>query len=73
MNAFDFKWPTRRHSEKIAIMNAYTVLAGLIKHLLTLDAIPAAAAGSLLDAMTALQNADKQMIADQAAEDAKRN
>ena len=73
MSAFDFKWAKRPNAEKLAILNGYTVMAGVIRHLLTLNAIPAAAAGTLLDAMSGLENADKQMLADQAAEDAKRN
>ena len=70
---FDMKWRDRSHAEKMAILNSYTVLCTLANHLLKLDAIPKELAGSLLDVVNMVTEADRKERYDDEAQKAKLN
>jgi hypothetical protein len=70
---FDLKWRERSHEEKMAILNSYTVLCTLANHLLKLDAIPKELAGSLLDVVNMVTEADRKERYDDEAQRAKLN
>ena len=70
---FDINWPKRSHAEKMAILNSYTVLCTLANHLIKLDAIPKELAGSLLDVVNMVTEADRRERYDDEAQRAKLN
>jgi len=70
---FDLKWPKRSHKEKMAILNSYTVLCTLANHLVRLDAIPKELAGSLLDVVNMVTEADRRERNDDEAQRARLN
>ena len=70
---FELKWRQRSHEEKMAIMNSYTVLCTLANHLVKLEAIPKELAGSLLDVVNMVTEADRKERYDDEAQRAKLN
>jgi hypothetical protein len=70
---FELKWRERSHEEKMAILNSYTVFCTLVSHLVKLEAIPKELAGSLLDVVNMVTEADRKERYDDEAQKAKLN
>lgn len=70
---FQLKWRERSHEEKMAILNSYTMLCTLANHLVKLEAIPKELAGSLLDVVNMVREADRKERYDDEAQKAKLN
>jgi hypothetical protein len=70
---FELKWPERSHEEKMAILNSYTVFCTLVSHLVKLEAIPKELAGSLLDVVNMVTEADRRERYDDEAQRARLN